>query len=341
MLGESNIKSQVIDKAAPICSSNIGSLSNNTIPDILLTGLVVPFVTMLFINILPFIAVAGAASTRWSYSEGGYRFLLAGPEHPAPKSRYEQQTCAYTIGLLSQKLGLETPSGISDWKVCKSKLASITSGEAPEDFLELLKTEIKDADNFWHSVKANSSATGWVPVDGRGIAFLPNVTAATFAAWSQSPLADKANNILNSEHYIKRTIKDSDGIIQSDIVEGWGGVTTHFTIKGYGPPDFARHPMIRRLPEFPIQAAGDKVLVDGTNEIFGVLHIAIRDVNGTDYGVGDKKGVDVFASVWYHDGVSNEHLEQERQHIVVEIVNGILQVQKDIDSGAFVMPRPI
>ncbi|CAM1502319.1 Fc.00g043030.m01.CDS01 [Cosmosporella sp. VM-42] len=291
---------------------------------------------MLFNKIAPIAAlVASTSAQQWTEIDGGYKYILSGPKNPAPKVEYERTTCAYAINLLSELQGTPVPEYGGDVEACKRDLLAIKNAQGPDGLLNLLQGKIADADKFWHAVNDNSSADGWVPVDGRAVTFLPNVTALGFAAWSASPFADAANNAANAEHYIKRTTATANGTLVSEILEGWGGVTTYFSIPNYGPPNLQQHPMLRPLPEFPIQAAGDKVLRDGTNEVFGVLHISIRDVDGADYGEAGKKGIEIYATVWYHDGAPEDHLELEREHIIIEIVNLSIQAQKDIASGAF------
>ncbi|CAI6086611.1 unnamed protein product [Clonostachys chloroleuca] len=241
----------------------------------------------------------------------GYRFIKSGPKELKPKDNYELEFARFTLNLLKTRIGAD-------------------------GLIELLQPDIKEADAFWHDV-VDRSTDKWVPTDGRAVAFLPNLTAYSFAAWSQSPFADRSNNAANPEHYVKRTT-NLNGTLQSEILEGWGGVTTHFSISDYSsPPNRAKHPMLRELPEFPFQAAGDKVLRDGTKTRFGVLHISARDVPGEEYG-SDIPGVDIYATVWYGDGVEDEHIEVERQHITVEIINQSIQAQKDIASGEFKPP---
>ncbi len=124
-------------------------------------------------------------------------------------------------------------------------------------------------------------------------------------------------------------------------------MTTRFAIRDYGAPDRARYLPLpaRALPGFPARAAGAKVLLDGTGATFGVLHIAVRDVDPAAYGEPDAGAApapapafEVWASVWYGDGVPGDHLEAEREHMVTEIINLTTQAQKDIESGAFVPP---
>lgn len=256
-------------------------------------------------------AVMAIAAAQTTEVIDGIKFIKSGPHNDHPKDAYELNFARDALNRLKMRLG-------------------------PDGLIEALQPDIKEADSFWHDA-IDKSSDKWVPADGRAIGFFPNLTAAAFAAWSQSPLADKANNAANPEHYVKRTEEISPGVLRSEIVEGWGGVTTHFTIQDYGPPNATRHPMLRELPEFPFQAAGDKVLHDGTDAVFGVLHISVRDVPGEEHGE-EGNGVEVLATVWYGDGVEDAHLEDERQHMVVEIVNLTIQAQKDLESGEFGPP---
>ena len=242
----------------------------------------------------------------------GYKFITSGPKISAPLATYELTTHKTAVKLLKQRLG-------------------------PDGLLSLLQPDIQAADKLWHEVIANSTPGSWVPADGQAIGFFQNLTAVRFALWSQSPLADLANEDANAEHYIKRTVEISPGVLASEILEGWGGVTTLFAIPNYGTPNRTTHPFLRDSPEFPYQAAGDKVLRDGSDALFGVLHISMRDVDGAAYGI-DGNGIEVLASVWYGDGAQDDFLEAERQHMVIEIINLTIQAQKDIESGAFKPP---
>jgi len=242
----------------------------------------------------------------------GYKFITSGPKLSAPVTTYELTTHKIAVKLLKDRLG-------------------------PDGLLSLLQPDIKAADTVWHEVIANSTPGSWIPADGQAIGFFPNLTAVRFALWSQSPLADAANNDANAEHYFKRTVEISPGVLASEILEGWGGVTTLFAIPNYGAPNRTAHPFLRELPDFPYQGAGDKVLRDGTDAVFGVLHISMRDIDGSAYGVACN-GIEVLASVWYGDGAQDDFLEAERQHMVIEIINLTIQAQKDIESGAFKPP---
>jgi hypothetical protein len=227
---------------------------------------------------------------------------------------------------------------VYDHETLKTAVALAKEHIGEEKLMSLLQPDILTADAIWHEVISNSTPGSWVPADGRAVCLLPNVTALGFALWSASPLCDAANNAANAEHYVKRTVEIGVGKLASEILEGWGGVTTLFAIPVYStPPDRAAHPFLRALPGFPYQGAGDKVLRDGTGAVFGVLHIAIRDVDGADYGETGS-GIEIFASVWYGDGANDEFLEAERQHMVIEIIHLALQAQKDISSGTFDHP---
>jgi hypothetical protein len=271
---------------------------------------------MLFAKIA-FAGLIGLAAGQDTFEEviEGYRFIKSGPKELKPKEDYELEFARYTLDLLKTRIGAD-------------------------GLIELLKPDIEEANTFWHEVIDSKAAGGdWVPTDGRAVGFFPNLTAYSFAAWSQSPFADRANMAANPEHYVKRTELLDSGVLESEILEGWGGVTTHFSVLNYAtPPDRKRHPMLRELPEFPFQAAGDKALRDGSEDaVFGVLHISARDVPGEEYGE-ECDGVDIYATVWYPSGVEDEHIEVERQHITVEILNQSIQAQKDIASGEFVPP---
>ncbi|KAH8588930.1 hypothetical protein B0O99DRAFT_343142 [Bisporella sp. PMI_857] len=267
---------------------------------------------MLFPTLLTASALLTAASAEFTETVQGYKYITSGPSLSASKETYELTAHKTAVKLLKDRLGAD---GLAT----------------------LLEPDIKAADVIWHEVIANSTPGSWVPADGRAVAFLPNITAVRFALWSQSPLADAANNDANAEHYFKRTVEVSPGVLQAEILEGWGGVTTLFSILNYSTPNRTAYPFLYPLPEFPYQAAGDKVLRDGTNAVFGVLHISVRDVDGAPYGES-KPGIEIAASVWYGNGAQDEFLEAERQHMVIEIINLSIQAQKDFESGVFNPP---
>lgn len=262
---------------------------------------------------LPLGAVAAGANNTFTEVIEGYTFIKSGPkpENLAPKIDYEWEAAKIALNLLKTSLG-------------------------PDGLLETLQPAIAEADKYWKERVENSTGKlgqkeGWVSADGRGVVFLPNVTAERFVKWYLSPLADLSNNAANPEHYFKRTVVNGTSAV-SDILEGWGGVTTHF-----GLPNFSlgvnttRYPFIEPRGAGWIQASSDKALQsDGT--VFGVLEIAVTDVKGADYDQ-PIDGTDIFARVWYGDAVEDEHLEYERKHITNEIINQSLQCQKDIASG--------
>ncbi|KXH38343.1 hypothetical protein CNYM01_07533 [Colletotrichum nymphaeae SA-01] len=199
--------------------------------------------------------------------------------------------------------------------------------------------DIGDAKKFWYDVNSNSTLhdpATWKAVECRALVPLPNVNAWAFSTWSASPLADAANNRGNAEHYFKKSSYSGGGATgTSRILESWGGVVTNFSIPNYSPRSCAQRPMVRLLPEFRLKACGDKNLVDGKNTRFGVLNIAARDIS-----VAGKRYLDIYASVWYGSAISEEHLEAERQHIIIEIVNLSLKAQEDVKSGRFRVPAP-
>ncbi|TLD32789.1 hypothetical protein PspLS_01022 [Pyricularia sp. CBS 133598] len=257
---------------------------------------------------------SGLASAQVDQVVDGHTFVTSGPAIAAHWHEYWFNTSATALHTLKTLLG-------------------------PQALKDLLKPEIEKGDVFWRDIVARSSGKEWKAASGRTLAFLPNVTAQAFAMWFASPLADLANNDANAEHYYKQTVADpATGGLSSEIIEGWGGVVTHFTIPNFKPVNQHNYDMLDELPNFPIQFAGDKVLLDGT--IFGILHIAVRDITGADFPEHADKGsgIEIYAAVWYGDASEEEHLEQERQHMIIEEINLSRQAQKDIVAGLLPMP---
>ncbi|KAI1209941.1 uncharacterized protein F4807DRAFT_78816 [Annulohypoxylon truncatum] len=276
-----------------------------------------------------FLSTFALGATALNETINGYKYFLSGPNVDLPKSQYEHDAANTALALLMKRLGSEhlpdlPPDNVTAVLKLKQSLGS-------EKLKKLLEPDMADADEFWEEAINRSHNNTWVSADARGVAFLPNVTYVQFATWYASANADKANLAAEPEHYVKETVVNGSEL-SSKILEGWGGVTTNFTIPNFGTPDRNKDPFLRPLPEFPIQQAGDKDLRDGTR--FGVLHISVRPVSGKDYGQSFD-GFEVYSTVWYQDGVSDDNLDQERRHMVVEIVNLTLQAQKDIESGAF------
>ncbi|KAJ7807641.1 hypothetical protein B0H13DRAFT_2482910 [Mycena leptocephala] len=221
-----------------------------------------------------FAANSTATPDGWLMTEGDVQAVAALPDLNGTAPAYDHETLKTAVALAKEHIG-------------------------EEKLMLLLQPDILAADAIWHEVIANSTPGSWVPADGRAVCLLPNVTALGFALWSASPLCDAANNAANAEHYVKRTVE----------IGGWGGVTTLFAIPVYStPPDRAAHPFLRALPEFPYQGRATG-LRDGAGAVFGVLHIAIRDIDGADYGETGS-GIEIFASVWYGDGANDEFLER-------------------------------
>ena len=258
-------------------------------------------------------AIAQIPAETFQENIGGYEFIKFGPKHLAPKEDYE-------------------------WAAAQTALKTLKDGlkaQGLDTILKVLGPAIAKADTFWKDIAERSTGKieqkeGWVSADGDGIAFLPNVTAERFVKWYLSPLADAANNAANPEHYYKATKVEGTAAV-SEIIEGWGGITTHFTVPNFAiPPNRTRYPFLHEHADFPLQAAGDKVLIDGT--VFGVLHISAKNVKGADYDQ-PHDGIHVAASVYYGDAAEDDHLEDERTHMTTEIINLTLQAQKDIESG--------
>ncbi|GKT43542.1 uncharacterized protein ColSpa_03723 [Colletotrichum spaethianum] len=293
-----------------------------------------------------FAALAAAQSTpwpkfgNWTEAFNGYDYLLSGPTTLGKKTDFELERCQYVWNLINERTNAADKNLSAPYPAerCMNRLYERKSAIGDQGFLDIFAKDIEEAKQFWYSVNENSTLddpTTWKAVECRALVHLPNVTAWAFSAWSASPFADAANNRGNAEHYFKYS--DHTGAIgTSHILEGWGGVTTNFSIPNYSPQTCAQRPMVRPLPEFAIKACGDKNLVDEKSTNFGVLNIAARDVAGCD----GKKRVDIYASIWYGSGISEEHLEAERQHVIIEIVNMSLKAQEDIESGRFAVPAP-
>ncbi|KAJ0168053.1 hypothetical protein CTA2_10424 [Colletotrichum tanaceti] len=294
-----------------------------------------------------FAALASAQSTpwpafgNWTETFKGHDYVLSGPRVLGRKADFELERCQYVWNTLNERRVNDTSAPApSSAERCMDLLFARKSAIGDDGFLDIFADDIRQARRFWYDVNGNSTLddpAAWKAVECRALVHLPNVTAWAFSAWSASPLADAANNRGNAEHYFKYS-DHAGALATSHILEGWGGVTTNFTIPNYSPRTCAQRPMVRPLPEFAIKACGDKNLVDDDGTNFGVLNIAARDVVGCD----DHKTtrVDIYASIWYGSGISEEHLEAERQHVIIEIVNMSLQAQEDIESGRFAVPAP-
>ncbi|KAI1376213.1 hypothetical protein F4677DRAFT_445470 [Hypoxylon crocopeplum] len=239
----------------------------------------------------------------------GYNYFLSGPSVDRTKSQYEHDAAVVALGLLKKRLGNETLPALPDDNV--QAVLKLKQSLGPDRLKELLQPDMDDADSHWHDL-IGDSGDGWKAAKARGVIFLPNVTHELFAAWYSTEYADAANLAANPEHYFKHTNRTSTGL-SSKILE-----------------DLDNNPFLEPLPDFPVQQAGDKDLRDGTR--FGVLHIAVRPVNGADYNQ-PHDGFEIYSAVWYQDGALDSYLDKESQHMVIEIVNLTLQAQKDIASG--------
>lgn len=288
-------------------------------------------------TLLPVTLLAASATAQQVVRETieGYVFEHSGPVDAAPQATYEIRGLKTANKLLKTRMGLD-PATSDDLAKLRTENRRLKAEFDADGFVELLAPDIADADAFWQDVIRNSTSGSWIPADARGTAFLPNLTALAFAAWSESPRADACNDDVNGEHYFKRTVTTGPGTLDSEILEGWGGVTTLFTIPDYAtPPNRVQFPFLRLLPEFPFQAAGSKVLEDKSEDpLFGVLHISVRDV----VGEAGEHGIEIYSTVWYGDDAEDSFLEAERQHMVTEIINLSIRAQKDVESGRFTVP---
>ncbi|KAI1408881.1 hypothetical protein F5Y13DRAFT_99167 [Hypoxylon sp. FL1857] len=263
----------------------------------------------------------------------GYNFFLWGPKQDQSKSQYEHDAADVALGLLKETLGSEPLPDLPTDNV--AAVLKLKQDLGTEKLKQLLEPDTEDADKFWHDVinKATNKSNPWdspVSAEAHGVIFLPHLNLTQFAAWYVSKYADEANLAANPEHYVKETTQIASGLT-SKILEGWGGVTTNFTFPSFGAPDRGKDPFLPELEDYPIQQAGDKVLRDGTR--FGVLHLALRNIPGERYGQPND-GFEVFSTVWYPNGADDDHLDHERRHMIIEIVNLTLQAQKDVENGA-------
>ncbi|KAG9230244.1 hypothetical protein BJ875DRAFT_162601 [Amylocarpus encephaloides] len=256
-------------------------------------------------------ALFALASANFTQVINNHTFISSGPDLTASLETYQLSTHKTAVRLLKTRLG-------------------------EDGLLALLQPDIKEADAFWHTVIENSTPDVWHAASARVVCFFPTLTAYDFFRWTASPLADAANLEANAEHYMKRTVTLPTGGLQSQILEGWGGVTTLFNIPDYAfPPNRTKYPFLddHSLAAGWFSAAGAKNLLDGSNATFGVLQTSVRDVDGSAYGQAGKKGIEVVANVFMGDGAKNDFVEAERQHMVIEIIALTSQAQKDYESG--------
>lgn len=253
----------------------------------------------------------------------GYKFYHSGPTHAATKSEYELGFCHTALA----KLGAPPADDAS----CLTTLRALKATYTPEEFLSLFDTLIREADTTWHAVVANSTGTSHISANADVVISIPGINSVSFAAYYLSEYAQKSYQKINAEHYINR----DDGQLKQEILEGWGGVTTHFTL---ATTDRSQFTYLPALPDFPIKVASDKILRDGTSAVFGVVDIALKDVVGPDEGLPEgEKGVKVLSSVWYGNGAPASFVEVESEHVVVEIVNHALNAKAGYDSGEIVL----
>lgn len=279
-------------------------------------------------------AFAATASAKFTEKVKGYTFTHWGPTYEASKSDYELAMAQSAVTLLKHRLGadicdLTFPQTLDELPDALDKLQTTKAKLGSDNLLDLLQPDIAAADTFWHEVIANSKDGLWKPTEANCTSYIPGLSAAQFGVWATSPTADAANDDVNPEHYLKETSTGFDGIPQSTVLEGWGGVRTYFDIQDFTTPDRVKYPFLRQLRDFPIQSAGPKVLKDGTGVTFGVLHIAVKDVVDATYG----DGIEVYSAVWYPDSISEVHIEAESEHMVNEIINLSVAASKSVSKS--------
>lgn len=275
-------------------------------------------------TLVPVIGLAALAQAAYDVVEeiDGYKFYHGGPTDAQTKSEYELKFCHTALSKFN------TTASDAD---CLTTLRTIKASKTPEEFLSLFDADIRAADTTWHNVVNNSTGASHVAATADVVVVVPGINSLTFAAYYLSSYAQESYQKINAEHYINRDDEASGG---QEILEGWGGVTTHFTL---ATVDRSQFDYLPALPEFAIKVASDKILRDGTDTKFGVVDIALRDIVGPAGGLAEgETGVQALSSVWYGDGAPKSFVEVEAEHVVVEIVNHALNAKAGYDSGAIV-----
>jgi hypothetical protein len=276
-------------------------------------------------TLLPALGLAALSHAAYDIVEeiSGYKFYHGGPVHAATKADYELSFCHTALS----KLGAPAANDTS----CLSTLRTLKASYTPEQFLSLFDADIRDADATWHAVLSNSTPAAHVSANADVVVVVPGISSLSFAAYYLSAYAQASYQKINAEHYINR----DDGLLHQEILEGWGGVTTHFTLATTDRGQFSYLPA---LPDFGVKVASDKILRDGTDAVFGVVDIALKDIVGPEAGIAEgEKGVRILSSVWYGDGAPASFVEVEAQHVVVEIVNHALNAKAGYESGEIVL----
>ncbi|KAK8041489.1 hypothetical protein PG994_014496 [Apiospora phragmitis] len=287
-------------------------------------------ITLLLTAVLAFAAMAAANYTEYV---DAYTFTHWGQTHEASKFDYELAMAKSAVTLLKSRLGaagdnLTVPQTKADLPATESALHTTKANLGPDGLLKLLQPDIADGNKYWHDVIAKSDGVNWKPSNSQTVCFIPSLSAVTFGLWATSAAVDSVNDDVNPEHYIKQTSTGSNGLPQSTVLEGWGGVVTYFDIQNFTAPDHKKYPFLRQLPDYPVQAAGPKVLKDGTDTAFGVLHIAVKDVQDAEYG----EGFEAHSTIWYPSGATADHLEAESEHMVNEVINLAIDASKTLKS---------
>ncbi|KAF1978155.1 hypothetical protein BU23DRAFT_654608 [Bimuria novae-zelandiae CBS 107.79] len=277
--------------------------------------------------LLPVLGLAAFAHATYDVVEeiSGYKFYHSGPTNAATKSSYETKFCHTAL----QKFSADT--NVSD-AACLSTLRALKASKTPEELLSHFDADIREADATWHAVVHDSTGAAHVAATADVVVVVPGITSLSFAAYYLSAYAQESYQKINAEHYINR---DDSAPGTQEILEGWGGVTTHFSLATTDRGQFSYLPA---LPEFAIKVASDKILRDGTGTKFGVVDIALQDVVGPQAGLEEgEQGVHILSSVWYGDGAPRGFVEVEAEHVVVKIVNHALNAKAGYDNGAIVL----
>jgi hypothetical protein len=202
----------------------------------------------------------------------------------------------------------------------------------PSQMYALLAAEIAHANAAWAGIIASSAPGVWVPARTHVAVPAPNLTVAAFLAWFGADTGDPLKLLrAHPEHYAESlSAGDAPGVQAARILEAWGSLVTAFRLPAYGAPDRARWPFLAPLPDYPAQAAGEAVLEDGRGTVFAVVHNSFKDMEGG--------GVEAELTGWMPSSTPEEVLEGLREHQAVEWGNWLVNCQRDIEEGRFVIP---
>ena len=240
---------------------------------------------------------------------------LAYPKPPSPK---------FEVRLIS---GPTASGGSDDFELSESRraLLRLKDNLGVQGLLNLLGPDIEFANAKWKTILENSTG-GHILAEARLEATL--LDAKSFLAWFDADTGDKHKMTgANPEHFIEQPLVVNGILTGFDIVENWGDLVVHYTIPSYG--NNPKKPWMKKLPDWPYQAVGDAVLLDG--KVIGNIHNSFRDkVDGT--------GIEADLCVWLPDSTPEGVVEGLRQHQAVEFTNWLKFAHRDITSGTFRVP---